>query len=238
MKMNYLISRRNVLLSLAALGVASRLPSLAEAAAAPTFKLPPLGYALDALEPYIDAATMKIHHDKHHAAYVKGLNDALAKHPGAHVSGDLAEMLEQISQLPASLQPALRNHGGGHWNHSFFWQILGPKSPPPSVQLRDAITKAFGSWKNFEEEFSKAALTRFGSGWAWLVVDKDGNLKVTSTANQDCPLMDKEIPVLGLDVWEHAYYLKYQNRRADYIKAFWNVVHWPEVERRLKAATA
>lgn len=198
------------------------------------FTLPELPYAHNALEPHIDAKTMEIHHGKHHNAYVTNLNAALAGTDGEGKT--LEELVANISKYPA----AVRNNGGGHWNHSFFWQILGPKGGgAPTGKVADAINEAFGSYDKFKEEFTKAATTRFGSGWAWLIV-KDGKLAVTSTPNQDNPLMDvaevKGTPILGLDVWEHAYYLNYQNRRPDYIAAFYNVINWDEVNKRLDAA--
>lgn len=200
------------------------------------FTLPALPYAFDALEPHIDARTMEIHHGKHHNAYVTNLNAALAGTEWE--SKSLEEILANISKL----SPAVRNNGGGHWNHSFFWQIMGPHAESqgsPSGELADAINGAFGSFDKFKEEFSKAGATRFGSGWAWLVVS-EGKLKVCSTANQDNPLMDiaevKGTPILGVDVWEHAYYLHYQNRRPDYLSAFYNVINWSEVAKRFAAA--
>lgn len=198
------------------------------------FTLPELPYAHNALEPHIDAKTMEIHHGKHHNAYVTNLNAALAGTDGEGKT--LEELVANISKYPA----AVRNNGGGHWNHSFFWQILGPKGGgAPTGKVADAINEAFGSYDKFKEEFTKAATTRFGSGWAWLIV-KDGKLAVTSTPNQDNPLMDvaevKGTPILGLDVWEHAYYLNYQNRRPDYIAAFYNVINWDEVNKRFDAA--
>ncbi len=198
------------------------------------FELPSLPYASDALEPYIDKATMEIHHGKHHAAYVNNLNSAIEGTPLANKS------IEEIMQSISSSSAAVRNNGGGHYNHTLFWTILSKNGSKPSSELASAIDKAFGSFDNFKEEFSKAGATRFGSGWAWLIVDKSGDLKVTSTPNQDNPLMDvaevKGTPILGMDVWEHAYYLKYQNKRPDYISAFWSVVNWDEVSRRYAAA--
>jgi Fe-Mn family superoxide dismutase len=197
------------------------------------FELPKLDYAYSALEPHIDARTMEIHHTKHHNAYITNLNNAIA---GTDLEGkSIEKILAGISSAPV----AVKNNGGGHYNHSLFWKIMGPGGGgQPRGDLADAINKAFGSFESFKEEFSKAAATRFGSGWAWLVKTPDG-LKVTSTPNQDCPLMDladvKGTPILGLDVWEHAYYLNYQNRRPDYIAAFWNVIKWDEVNARLKA---
>lgn len=198
------------------------------------FELPKLPYAFDALEPHVDARTMEIHHGKHHQAYVTNLNNAVN---GTEMAGKtLEELMANISKLPA----AVRNNGGGHYNHSLFWEILGPNAGgKPSGELAAAIDAAFGSFDAFKEEFAKASISRFGSGWAWLVVS-GGKLVVSSTPNQDNPLMDvadvKGTPILGLDVWEHAYYLNYQNRRADYIAAFWNVVNWSEVSKRFAAA--
>ena len=203
------------------------------------FTLPDLPYAFDALQPNIDAKTMEIHHDKHHAAYVNNLNAAIKGTEWENKS--IEEIITNISKLPM----AVRNNGGGHWNHSFFWQILTPKTGgSPDSTVSDAISGAFGSMDKFKEEFTKAATTRFGSGWAWLCVTAKG-LEICSTANQDNPLMDIEgargcagKPILGLDVWEHAYYLNYQNRRPDYIAAFYNVINWEEVGRRLAAASS
>jgi len=197
------------------------------------FELPKLDYAYDALEPHIDARTMEIHHTKHHAAYTSKLNDALK---GSEFEG---KTIEDILASVSKAGGAVRNNGGGYYNHNLFWKVMGPNGGgTPGGELGDAINKAFGSFDAFKTEFSNAAATRFGSGWAWLVKTADG-LKVTSTPNQDNPLMDiadvKGTPVLGLDVWEHAYYLNYQNRRPDYISAFWNVVNWDEVAARLKA---
>ncbi|HEX7690880.1 MAG TPA: superoxide dismutase [Sediminibacterium sp.] len=194
------------------------------------FTLAPLPYANDALEPHIDATTMQIHHDKHHQAYVDNLNKAIAGTPNESKS------LEQLVASAGTISPAVRNNGGGHWNHTFFWESLAPNAGgAPSGALADAINSAFGSFDAFKEKFAQAGMTRFGSGWAWLIV-KDGKLEITSTPNQDNPLMDvaetKGTPVLGVDVWEHAYYLKYQNRRAEYLSAFWNVVNWNKVAER------
>jgi Fe-Mn family superoxide dismutase len=199
------------------------------------FELPALPYATDALEPNIDATTMEIHHGKHHNAYVTKLNGAVE---GTDAEGkSLDELMSMISKLPA----AVRNNGGGHYNHSLFWTVMGPNGGgTPSGELAGAIDSAFGSFDKFKEEFSNAAATRFGSGWAWLCVDSSGKLFVTSTPNQDNPVMDiaeqPGTPILGLDVWEHAYYLKYQNRRPDYISAFWSVVNWDEVAKRFADA--
>jgi Fe-Mn family superoxide dismutase len=199
------------------------------------FELPALPYATNALEPHIDTKTMEIHHGKHHNAYVTNLNNAVA---GTDAEGkSLGELMSGVSKL----SPAVRNNGGGHFNHSLFWTVMSPNGGgTPSGDLASAINSAFGSFDAFKEEFSKAAATRFGSGWAWLCVDGSGKLFVTSTPNQDNPVMDiaekKGTPILGLDVWEHAYYLNYQNRRPDYIAAFWNVVNWGEVAKRFADA--
>lgn len=195
------------------------------------FSLPALPYAFSALEPHIDARTMEIHHGKHHAAYVNNLNAALEGHEAAGKS--LEELLGMISKLPM----AVRNNGGGHWNHSMFWEIMGPNGGgEPTGPIAEAISRDFGSYEQFKAEFTKAATTRFGSGWAWLVSDAAGKLSICSTPNQDNPLMDiaevKGTPVLGLDIWEHAYYLHYQNRRPDYIGAFYNLINWAAVNAR------
>jgi Fe-Mn family superoxide dismutase len=199
------------------------------------FELPALPYATDALEPHIDKQTMEIHHGKHHQAYVTNLNKALEGKPEAGQSID--EIIKNISKFP----PAVRNNGGGHFNHSLFWEVIGPnKGGEPKGDLADAINAAFGSFADFKTKFAEAGATRFGSGWAWLSVGADKKLVVSSTPNQDNPLMDiaevKGTPILGMDVWEHAYYLKYQNRRPDYIAAFWNVVNWDAVAERFKNA--
>ncbi|MBO8176815.1 superoxide dismutase SodA [Aeribacillus pallidus] len=199
------------------------------------FELPQLPYAYDALEPHIDKETMNIHHTKHHQTYVTKLNDALAGHD-EWLNKSVEEVISNLDQLPEAVRTAVRNNGGGHANHSLFWQILSPNGGgEPTGELAEAINKKFGSFEKFKEEFAAAAAGRFGSGWAWLVVN-DGELEVTSTPNQDSPLMEGKTPILGLDVWEHAYYLKYQNRRPDYINAFWNVVNWDEVAKRYAAA--
>jgi Fe-Mn family superoxide dismutase len=195
------------------------------------FTLPALPYALNALEPHIDARTMEIHHGKHHNAYVTNLNTAVAGKPEEHLS--IEEICASISKYPA----AVRNNGGGHYNHSLFWTIMGPNAGgTPNGKLADAISSAFGSFDEFKTKFNAAATGRFGSGWAWLIKDTSGKLAITSTPNQDNPLMDvaevKGTPLMGLDVWEHAYYLNYQNRRPDYCAAFWNVVNWVEVAKR------
>ena len=201
--------------------------------------LPALPYAEDALEPHIDARTMNIHHTKHHQAYVTNLNNALAGHADLEALS-LDDLQKNLALVPADKQAAVRNNGGGHYNHSLFWTILGPNAGgAPTGELAAAIDKAFGSFDAFKEQFAAAGVTRFGSGWAWLIV-VNGELKITSTPNQDNPLMDiadvKGAPILGLDVWEHAYYLKYQNRRPDYIAAFWNAVNWTKVASLYSAA--
>ena len=200
------------------------------------FELPPLPYAEDALEPYIDARTMGIHHDKHHAAYPTNLNAALEGH--ADLAGKSIEaLLGNLDAVPESIRTAVRNNGGGFANHNLFWEIMGPNGGgEPSGDLAAAIDSAFGSFSAFKEQFAKAGATRFGSGWAWLYVGKNGALAVGSSPNQDTPLMEGNTPVLGLDVWEHAYYLNYQNRRPDYISAWWNVVNWDAVAAKYAAA--
>jgi Fe-Mn family superoxide dismutase len=195
------------------------------------FTLPNLPYAFDALEPHIDAQTMQIHHGKHHQAYVNNLNAAIEKAP--ELTGkSLDDLMRDIDSVPESVRTAVRNNGGGHWNHSLFWQLMGPgKGGEPTGKLGDAIKSAFGDFAKFKEQFAAAGAGRFGSGWAWLVND-GGKLSITSTPNQDNPLMEGKQAILGLDVWEHAYYLKYQNRRPDYIGAWWNVVNWDAVADR------
>ncbi|NUO64892.1 MAG: superoxide dismutase [Gemmatimonadaceae bacterium] len=199
-----------------------------------TFTLPPLPYDFAALEPHIDAKTMEIHHGKHHQAYVNNLNAAIEKAPELK-DKPLEELLKNLNAAPESVRTAVRNNGGGHWNHSFFWQIMGPKAGgEPKGALGDAIKSSFGGFDKFKEQFAAAGGGRFGSGWAWLLND-GGKLSITSTPNQDNPLMEGKSPnsvLLGIDVWEHAYYLKYQNRRPDYIAAWWNVVNWDAVAKR------
>jgi len=195
------------------------------------FTLPALPYAFDALEPHIDTQTMQIHHGKHHQAYVDNLNKAIAGTPNENKS------LEELVENAGSISPAVRNNGGGHWNHTFFWHTLSANAGgTPSGKLADAINKTFGSFDEFKTKFTAAGTGRFGSGWVWLIVKPDGNLDITSTPNQDNPLMDvaetKGVPILGVDVWEHAYYLKYQNKRPDYLAAIWNVINWKKVEER------
>ncbi|MEZ6131360.1 MAG: superoxide dismutase [Planctomycetaceae bacterium] len=199
------------------------------------YTLPDLPYAYNALEPHVDARTMEIHHTKHHQAYITKANEALEGTEWADKCVD--EVLKQLNSLPADLQGAVRNHGGGHSNHSLFWTVMSPDGGgAPTGELADAINAAFGSFDDFKTKFAAAAATRFGSGWAWLSVNASGGLEVESTANQDSPLSVGRTPILGLDVWEHAYYLHYQNRRPDYVSAFWNVVNWPEVAKRFAAA--
>ncbi|MCY3614253.1 MAG: superoxide dismutase [Bacteroidetes bacterium] len=201
------------------------------------FELPDLPYAHDALEPYIDARTMEIHHGKHHQAYTNNLNNALKGHEGLQ-GQPIETILRGINHLPDGVRGAVRNNGGGFANHNLFWTVLSPTGGgPPSGALAAEIDKAFGSFDDFKAKFSAAAGTRFGSGWAWLAVDSDGSLQVYSTANQDSPYMEGHTPILGLDVWEHAYYLNYQNRRPDYVAAFWHVVNWDQVAANHAAAT-
>ena len=198
--------------------------------------LPELPYAYDALEPFFDEATMKLHHDKHHATYVANLNAAIEKHPELAEKSAL-ELVKELSSVPEDIRTAVQNNGGGHVNHSFFWEILAPNAGGnPTGEIGDAISAKFGDFEAFKAEFKTAATGRFGSGWAWLVVDANGELKVTSSANQDNPITDGETPVLGLDVWEHAYYLKYHNVRPDYIAAFFELVNWDKVNERYAAA--
>ncbi len=194
--------------------------------------LPQLPYPPDALEPHIDKQTMEIHHGKHHAAYVNNLNTALEKHPDLQAK-KIEDLLHGINSVPEDIRTAVRNNGGGHANHTMFWHIMGPKAGgPPTGAIADAIKSSFGGFDAFKEQFAKAAIGRFGSGWAW-VIDQGGKLVIESTPNQDSPLMEGKKIVFGLDVWEHAYYLKYQNRRPDYINGWWNVVNWNEINKRL-----
>jgi superoxide dismutase, Fe-Mn family len=239
------VSRRKVLKAFGAGAAMLSLGSLRTAAAttgtskvssammtSQPFTLPKLGYAYDALEPHIDAKTMEIHHTKHHQAYITNANNALKDQSSLQrKSGE--EILGNLNAVPESVRTTLRNNVGGHVNHAFFWQVIGPNGGgAPKGALADAITKSFGAFDTFKTQFADAATKRFGSGWAWLI-SKDGKLSITSTANQDSPLSEGATPLLGLDVWEHAYYLKYQNRRADYITAFWNVVKWDRVAENL-----
>ncbi len=199
------------------------------------FTVPPLPYAFDALEPYIDKQTMEIHHDKHHGAYVTNLNKALESAPALQDKSVEALLVDNCSIVPEGIRTAVRNNGGGHINHSMFWQIMAPSAGGnPIGNVAQAINATFGSFDQFKEKFNAAAVGRFGSGWAWLVKNSKG-VQIISTANQDSPVMEGNFPVMGVDVWEHAYYLKYQNRRADYLGAWWSVVNWPEVEKRFNS---
>ena len=193
------------------------------------YELPPLPYPFAALEPHIDAKTMEIHHDKHHQAYITNANNALKDYPDL-AAKPVEELLANLNAVPEAIRTAVRNNAGGHANHTFFWKIMGPNAGgEPKGKLADAIKSTFGGLDQFKEKLQAAGAGRFGSGWAWLVLNKQGSLEITSTPNQDSPIMDGLKPVLGVDVWEHAYYLKYQNRRPDYLKAWWNVVNWPAV---------
>ena len=199
------------------------------------FELPKLAYAYDALEPHIDAKTMEIHHSKHHQAYTNNLNAAIEKHPEL-ADKKVFELLQSLSNIPDDIRGAVQNNGGGYKNHNIFWSTMSPDGGgEPSGALSEAINNAFGDFASFKDAFAKAAMTRFGSGWAWLVKESNGTVSVMSTANQDNPISNGHSPLLGIDVWEHAYYLNYQNRRADYISAWWNVVNWKEVARRFEA---
>lgn len=202
------------------------------------FQLPDLPYDFGALQPHIDAKTMEIHHGKHHATYVAGINKALEGHDDlAKLS--IVELMAKLHEVPEAIKTAVQNHGGGHLNHCLFWKLMSPNGGgKPTGELLTAIESTFGGFDAFQTQFNQAAATRFGSGWAWLTIDKDGALKVESTANQDTPVSNGRTPILGLDVWEHAYYLNYQNRRPDYVGAWWNVVNWDEVARNLAAAKA
>jgi Fe-Mn family superoxide dismutase len=200
------------------------------------FTLPDLPYAYDALEPHIDEQTMRVHHDKHHAGYTKKLNAALEKHPELNPD-DAEELLRNLDRVPEDIRKDVRNNGGGYVNHSMFWKIMSPNGGgEPKGALADAVRSAFGSFDAFKEKFSSAATGRFGSGWAWLVVGRDGKLQVVDTPNQDNPLSDGHKPLMGVDVWEHAYYLKYQNKRPEYVDAWWNTVNWDEVGKRYEKA--
>ncbi len=196
-----------------------------------TYTLPQLPFEYSALEPHFDAPTMEIHHTKHHQTYVTKLNEALAKHPEI-AEKPLTELLGNLNLVPEDIRTAVRNHGGGHHNHSLFWESLTPKITPPGEKIKQEIEQHFGDWSAFQTKFTETATGVFGSGWAWLV-NESGTLKIVTTPNQDSPLMQGLVPLLGLDVWEHAYYLKYQNRRPEYITAWWNVINWAEVEQRL-----
>ncbi|NEU74661.1 superoxide dismutase [Hassallia byssoidea VB512170] len=239
------IDRRHFLFLLAASVGAFALDSHASAEKAPisqatptgntVYSVPPLPYAYDALEPHIDQATMQFHHDKHHAAYVKNLNAALDKHPELK-SKTVEEMLRNLNSVPADIRKMVRNNGGGHVNHSMFWQIMKPLGGGEATgAIASAINQSFGSFAAFKKQFNEAGASRFGSGWVWLVRN-NGKLEITTTANQDSPLSEGKYPIMGNDVWEHAYYLKYQNRRADYLDAWWNVLNWDEINKRFAAA--
>ncbi|MDN4070765.1 superoxide dismutase [Paenibacillus vini] len=200
-------------------------------------ELPDLPYPANALEPHIDEQTMNIHHDRHHNTYVTNLNAALEQAPELQ-SKSVEELISDLNSVPENIRTAVRNNGGGHANHTLFWQVIGPDGGgAPTGAVAEAIDRELGGFDKFKEDFTKAATTRFGSGWAWLVVGKDGKLAITSTPNQDNPLSEGLTPILGLDVWEHAYYLKYQNKRPDYISAFWNIINWDEVNKRYESAT-
>lgn len=235
------ITRRDFIQNTALIGAAAVLvpgmlgEQLAQAQTVDAYTLPPLSYAYDALEPHIDKLTMEIHHDKHHAAYVNNLNKALEKFPELKKQSP-EELVRKLGTMPTEVHSAIRDHGGGHVNHTMFWNIMGPKAGgDPGGEVATAIIAEFGDVAKFREAFAKFASGRFGSSWAWLVVS-DGKLKLTSTGNQDCPLTFGQKPILGIDVWEHAYYLKYQNRRNDYIGAWWNVVNWAAVNKLYSAA--
>ena len=200
------------------------------------YEVPPLPYDYSALEPYIDTQTMQLHHDKHHAAYVNNLNAAVQSH-AQFASLPVEQLIQRLNELPENIRTAVRNNGGGHANHSMFWRIMTPNGGgQPGGDLANAINSTFGSFDQFKAAFNDAGVKRFGSGWAWLILDRNGNLQVTSTANQDSPLMEGNFPIMGNDVWEHAYYLKYQNRRPEYLNAWWNVVNWNEIEKRYQQA--
>ena len=235
-----MINRRQAIQKTALLGAAVTVGTsllvpqaqAADAAATGPFTLPPLGYAFDALEPHIDPQTMQIHHDRHHATYVTNLNKAVANAPDL-AAQSVESLLKDLSAIPEAIRPAVRNHGGGHANHSLFWQLLKKNGGgKPSGELAKAIDKKFGGFTGFQEKFTEAATKQFGSGWAWLSLGAEKELVVEATANQDSPISAGHTPLLGIDVWEHAYYLKYQNRRADYITAFYNVIHWDAVTER------
>lgn len=218
-----------------AAGVMTGLAGVRKAHAAAGFTLPALPYDIKALEPHIDARTMEIHHDRHHATYVKNLNDALAKHADLQAK-PVEELLKNLNDLPEAVRMVVRNNGGGHYNHSLFWTIMGPDGGgEPKGKLASAISSTFGGFDAFKAQLSDAAVKRFGSGWGWLAV-KQGKLAISSSPNQDSPLMEGATPILGVDVWEHAYYLKYQNKRPDYVAAWWNTVNWAEVAKRYEMA--
>ena len=235
------LSRRTLLFSLAGAPLAASVARAAspEAGTTPSaraYELPPLPYPYSALQPHIDERTMRLHHDRHHATYVTRLSEALAKHPELR-NKKPHDLLRDLESVPEEIRTAVRNHGGGHVNHTMFWQIMKPRGGgEPTGPIATAITSAFGSFDTFKQRFNEAGERQFGSGWVWLTRTRDGKLQITTTPNQDSPWMTGDFPVMGNDVWEHAYYLKYQNRRADYLKAWWNVVNWGEVNQRLRQA--
>ncbi|WP_228051619.1 superoxide dismutase [Sphaerospermopsis aphanizomenoides] len=235
------LNRRHFLVLLGASAGAFLLDSCAAAETSPprisTIELPPLPYAYDALEPHIDARTMQFHHDKHHAAYVNNLNKALDKYPELK-NKTVEQLLQNLDNVPADIRTTVRNNGGGHVNHSMFWKIMKPNGGgEPTREIATAINDNFGSFADFKKQFNEAGGGRFGSGWVWLVRNKNGKLEITTTANQDSPLMEGKYPIFGNDVWEHAYYLKYQNRRPEYLDAWWNVVNWDEINQRFADAS-
>lgn len=235
------LNRRHFLVLLGASAGAFLLDSCAAAETSPprisTIELPPLPYAYDALEPHIDAKTMQFHHDKHHAAYVNNLNKALDKYPELK-NKTVEQLLQNLDNVPADIRTTVRNNGGGHVNHSMFWKIMKPNGGgEPTGEIATAINDNFGNFADFKKQFNEAGAGRFGSGWVWLVRNKNGKLEITTTANQDSPLMEGKSPIFGNDVWEHAYYLKYQNRRPDYLDAWWNVVNWDEINQRFADAS-
>jgi Fe-Mn family superoxide dismutase len=201
------------------------------------YELPSLGYSYDALEPHFDHQTMELHHAKHHQAYIDKLNEALERHPDCQ-KYNLEELLINLEKLPSDVQRAIANHGGGHYNHTLFWQLLSDDNQKPSDDLETVLSKSFGSFDHFKEEFNETARNCFGSGWTWLCLEQSDRLFITTTSNQNCPLSNGHRPVMGLDLWEHAYYLQYQNRRPDYIESFWNVINWRRVEEIYEAAHA
>jgi superoxide dismutase, Fe-Mn family len=226
------------LLTLGLCCIAMLMGGSASAIAASPFTLPPLPYDYKALEPYIDAQTMQLHHDKHHAAYVTNLNKALEKHPELK-DKTLEELVKTLDQIPEDIRGIIRNNGGGHYNHSMFWSIMSPNSGgKPKGKLAAAIDSNFGDFEKFQQAFEAAGVSRFGSGWVWLVKTTQGKLEIVTTPNQDTPLAGGAFPVMGNDMWEHAYYLQYQNRRPEYLKAWWNVVNWPEIGKRFEAGRA
>lgn len=230
------LQRAGATACVATFGASALHPSAFAQAAAAGFTLPPLPYAYNALEPSIDEETMKIHHDKHHQAYITNLNTALQAHPALQ-SKSIESLLKDLDKLPEDIRKAVRNNGGGHYNHTLFWTIMGPsKGGEPTGELAQVITAAFGSFSNFKEAFTKAAVTNFGSGWAWLSVDGHKKLVLEALPNQDSPISTGKTPIVGVDVWEHAYYLKYKNLRPDYVKAWWNVVNWDAVSKNFQMA--